>query len=195
MLKRDAIIFDCDEVLLGWVSGFLEYHNEMYHTKVVGVSNYVFNRDLGISAGVFQKRIDTFNTNWKFGALKPIDTAIESIKLLTTEHPEIAKIIVTRCGISDGTQQLRLLNLFNTFGITFTNVIFLRPDESKYSSLAKLKRSYNILGFIDDCKDNIEVGEELKINSYLLRTQYNQFENTPKVVHSVKEFVDALINI
>ena len=195
MPKRDAIIFDCDEVLLGWISGFLEYHNEMYHTKVAGVSNYVFNRDLGISAGVFQKRIDTFNTNWKFGALKPIDTAIESIKLLTIEHPEIAKIIVTRCGISDGTQQLRLLNLFNTFGITFTNVIFLRPDESKYSSLAKLKRSYNILGFIDDCKDNIEVGEELKINSYLLRTQYNQFENTSKVVHSVKEFVDALINI
>lgn len=195
MPKRDAIIFDCDEVLLGWISGFLEYHNEMYHTNVTGVSNYVFNRELGISAGVLQKRIDTFNTNWKFGALKPIDTAIESIQLLTKTQPEIAKIIVTRCGISDGTQQLRLLNLFNTFGITFTNVIFLRPDESKYSSLAKLKRSYNILGFIDDCKDNIEVAEELKIDSYLLRTQYNQFENTSKVVHSVKEFVDALINI
>lgn len=195
MVKRDAIIFDCDEVLLSWISGFINFHNETYHTKVLGVCNYVFNRELGISINTLQKRIDIFNQHWKFGALSPIPTAIESINNLHTSRPDIAKIVVTRCGVSNGTQQLRLLNLFNTFNIIFTDVIFLRPDESKYASLAKIKQSYNILGFIDDCKDNIEVGEELNIPSYLIRTPYNTYQNTSKVVHSVKEFTEAILNI
>ena len=195
MTKRDAIIFDCDEVLLGWISGFIEYHNTTYHTSVKGVCNYVFNRELGISTSTLQKRIDIFNTFWKFGALKPIPTAIESINLLSKKQPSIAKIVITRCGKSDGTQQLRLLNLFNVFGITFTDVIFLRPDESKYASITKIKKSFNVIGFIDDCKDNIDVGEELNINSFLLRTPYNQFENSTNVVSTVKEFVDTIINI
>ena len=120
MAKRDAIVFDCDEVLLYWVKGFIHYHNEVYHTKVKGVSNYVFNRELGVDGPTLQKRIDVFNSSWKFGNLKPTDDAVEAISYLHKNRPDIAKIVVTRCGIGDCTEQLRLLNLFNVFGIEFT---------------------------------------------------------------------------
>lgn len=188
--KPNCVVFDSDEVLLNWPLGFVNWHNKTYGSRVDTSNGVDYDKDIKTlfdqDPDVTEERMLEFNTSsWEFGCLEPMKhavTGIEYIKDYNRMNPDnqIKIIVVTKCGDSTPTRNMRIANLVNVFGDVFEEIITLNLCHSKVSSLQYCAEHYNTLMFVDDYFSNItQVRDATCIPCFALRAPHNKHMSYP----------------
>lgn len=175
--KKKAVILDCDEILLNHLGGFKKYVQKYYDIETVGEPmQYNLQDWLQCDAEQVMDLLKNFNFySTEFGLLEPMDQyAVENMKSLRQENPDVAFIVVTKSGTFGHGEVLRKVNLINVFGDIFDDVIILENYQSKRSTYAKLKEQYDISIVVDDHLANIDVAQNLGLQTVVLKCSHNE---------------------
>ncbi|WNA16064.1 hypothetical protein XaC1_421 [Xanthomonas phage XaC1] len=178
MTKRNCIIFDCDDILLDYMEGLKKFVEKHYDIYPAGYStDYVLNEWLGVDEYTCQEIINHFNHNsYEFGLLKQLEDGLSTELLILYNHAkkhDTDLVVLTKSGKKGHGEVLRKVNLMNTFGDIFSEIIIIETNETKRASLLKLKSKYNVLCFVDDYVGNIDDGIKCGINSVLIERHHN----------------------
>lgn len=176
-IKKKAVIFDCDEILLDHLGGFVNYVKKYYDIETKGNPVQYHLQDwLQCDGEQVMDLLKNFNFySYEFGLLEPMDRyTVPSMKALRTEFPDVAFIIVTKSGTFGHGEVLRKVNLINVFGDIFDDIIILENYQSKRATYAKLKEQYNVLTVVDDHLANIDVANELGLDTVVLDCTHNR---------------------
>lgn len=181
-MKKDAVIFDCDEILLDHLGGFKKYVEKYYDIKTVGEPvQYNLQDWLQCDGEQVMDLLKNFNFySYEFGLLEPMDRyVVNAMKSLREEYPDVAFIVVTKSGTFGHGEVLRKVNLMNVFGDIFDDIIILENYQSKRATYSKLKEQYNVLTVVDDHLANIDVAESLGLDTVVLDCSHNRNQLKP----------------
>lgn len=177
-MKKELVIFDCDDILLDYIGGFGKFVKEHYGIEPVGKpSEYDLAGWINAEPIQIREMMKHFNErSYEFGLLKPVDQyVVEMVQKLVLKYKnKVEFMIVTKCGSMGYGGVLRKVNVINTFGDIFDDIIILEHYESKKGTFNRLKRNYNIITVVDDYIGNIDVAKELKINTLVLKRDHNE---------------------
>jgi hypothetical protein len=85
-----------------------------------------------------------------------------------------AKVVaITACGTDPKIVFSRLHNLRLAFGDDIDKVFFTNQNKSKYRTLERLQKKYDVIGFIDDKVANVRDAIKAGIPSYLYSRPHN----------------------
>lgn len=201
MTKQRAIILDCDEVLLNWPLGFVDFYNKQNATEFVLKPYHDSIENL---FGLAHEDIDPFMYQYNVSAeffdmpvMKGAPLLIDKIKWHNKENPDdqVRVIILTKCGTDIRTRLMREAQLKDKFGLDFVfDLICLDIFESKKSALNTINSLYNVLVFVDDYVGNCEKGMELGIKTYAVQTYHNAHLVEKKKNITWCSTVDAVAN-
>lgn len=175
--KKKAVIFDCDEILLDHLGGFVEYVNKYYDIETKGTPVQYHLQDwLQCDGEQVMDLLKNFNFySYEFGLLKPMDRyTVNVMRELRSAFPDIAFIVVTKSGTFGHGEVLRKVNLMNVFGDIFDDIIILENYQSKRATYKKLKEQYQVLTVADDHLANIDVAIELGLETVVLDCLHNR---------------------
>lgn len=174
MKKEDAIVLDCDDTIVKYTDGLREYIIKYYDFNPVGYpSDYILSEWIGCTDDETIEILENFNYHsHEFGLLEPIDFYVRSA-LLELHNRGIKLIILSKCGNKGHATVLRKVNLQYVFGDIFHEFILIDPLESKKYYLRKLKETYNILAFIDDNSDNVQIGLKMGLETIMYNREHN----------------------
>lgn len=172
-----TIIVDVDGVILDYHKGIIEAYEEHY----IECDSPTDLEDV-FSPTVGKGFIALFNQTTKFSELKPYRDADVYLKKLYDEGYTIK--LITACGDSLNTQQLRLDNLRNVFGDIFDEIHMIGLGKSKYEYL----KSYTETDFvyIDDSYDHYLDAETLGLDAIMMETEFNKSIKTKRVKNWIK---------
>lgn len=179
MQKLNALVWDCDEVLLDHMGGFYHFVKEHYdiHPKTTHPNDYDLRNWLGgISNAEVQAMIVHFNErSHEFGLLKPMEhNTVRIMNELREKFRNDKFIVLTKSGTGGHGEVLRKVNLMNVFGIDmFDEIVIIEMYESKKAALLKLQSKYNVKFLIDDYYKNIETAKELDIPAVMFKASHN----------------------
>lgn len=176
-MKKKAIVFDCDDILLDYMNGIKTFLDVHYNIKPDGLpTDYVLNDWAGVSGNKMMKIISHYNEkSFEFGLLKPVHhRTVELMQVLhRVARGQIDFIILTKSGTMGHGEVLRKVNLMNVFGDIFKDIIIIEKYESKKGSILKIQQDYDILCFIDDYVKNIDDAVSCGVNSVVLERAHN----------------------
>lgn len=181
-MKKDAVIFDCDEILLDHLGGFKKYVEKYYDIQTVGEPvQYNLQDWLQCDGEQVMDLLKNFNFySYEFGLLEPMDKwVVSAMKNLRNEYPDVAFIVVTKSGTFGHGEVLRKVNLMNIFGDIFDDIIILENYQSKRATYSKLKEQYNVLTVVDDHLANIDVATSLGLDTVVLDCSHNRNQLQP----------------
>jgi FMN phosphatase YigB (HAD superfamily) len=182
--KQKAVILDCDEILLNHLGGFKKYVEKYYDIKTVGEPKQYNLQDwLQCDGEQVMDLLKNFNFySYEFGLLEPMDEfTTDRMTFLEMFHPDVAFIVVTKSGTFGHGEVLRKVNLHNVFGDIFDDIIILENYQTKRGTYAKLATQYDIVTVVDDHLANIDVAQELGLDTVVLQCTHNVTEkDNPK---------------
>lgn len=173
-------IFDCDDVLLDWKAGFLDWLDPD-GTKIdrAGPKSWCLAEWLHCSQKEAAMWVREFNASERFGQLKARPGARD---LLTALHYAGHKIsLLTACGDERPKRFARYGNIrdalgYELLGALTDNVHFLPLGGSKFKHLYEFTRSRDPgdVVFVEDNFEHAKSGVANGIRSYCLRRSHNR---------------------
>ncbi len=159
--KPNAVVFDCDDILLWWTKAFQTWHTRTYGELVLTETYTSLDALMGCNLEQACERFYEFNTtSVEFGTMQPYGYAADAITLIV-KHNQYAlpenKINIIVCSKSPNEMtslMMRKVNLIHVFGDVFDEVHCI-GDNPKGPVLLELSKKYNIRLFVDDHHKNI----------------------------------------
>lgn len=167
-----TIIVDVDGVILDYHKGIIEAYEDHY----IDCPNPTDLLDV-FSPTVGKGFIALFNQTTKFSELEPYREADVFLKRLYDQGFTIN--LITACGDSLNTQQLRLDNLHNVFGDIFNEITMVGLGKSKYEYLKGFTETNFV--YVDDSYDHYLDAESLGLDAIMMETEFNKHFDTKKV--------------
>lgn len=173
---RKVILTDVDGVLLDWIGAFDEWMHEHHNMHVAEGGRDAW--DVALRYGNHQldgtKIVKQFNESAAIGFLSPFQDSVKYVRKLHEEHGYIFRAI-TSVGDNRYTKILRQQNLERVFGKDiFDELICLPMMDNKQKALELYKDSG--YWWIEDHVSHAELGQELGLNSIIMRRIYNQMQ-------------------
>ncbi|AQW88856.1 hypothetical protein pEaSNUABM50_00327 [Erwinia phage pEa_SNUABM_50] len=201
-MKKKAVIFDCDEILLNHLGGFKKYVQKYYDIETIGEPmQYNLQDWLRCDGEQVMDLLKNFNFySYEFGLLEPMDEfTVQRMKELRENHPDVEFIVVTKSGTFGHGEVLRKVNLHNVFGDMFDDIIILENYASKRGTYNKLMKQYNVITVVDDHLANIDVAKQLGLDAVVLECSHNvtekdnPFYNYVQNWNEMYNYIDAKI--
>lgn len=171
---RQAVVLDCDGVLLDWEKGFFEWmkraHPE-YTLKTPYPEVWDLHHWIGCDKETAAFLVTQFNTSSFFEFLNPMPGAERLIYELGLRFE---LYVLTSCSGDEAVRQRRLNNLEGYFGKVFRNVICLPLGMSKMDTL---KSFHTVLGrciWIEDNYQNAAHGFAAGHEAFFLHRPHNK---------------------
>jgi len=179
-------IFDCDDVLLDWQSGFTNYlHGRGIHPDPAGPSDWDLSIWIGCSPLFARQLVEDFNSTRGFAHLEPMPGMKEALWCLHDAGHDIS--VLTCCGDSPRRCRDRIGNLYRAFGRfpdkssyymetpwRSEDVVILPLGASKLESLREAKTWRGDPVFIEDRFVYAREGVSLGIETICLRRGHNR---------------------
>ena len=167
-----TIIVDVDGVILDYHKGIIEAYQDHY----IECENPSDIFDV-FSPTVGKGFIALFNQTTKFSELEPYRESDIYLKMLYHEGYTIN--LITACGDSLNTQNLRLDNLHNVFGNIFNEIVMIGLGKSKAEYLKSFSETNFI--YVDDSYEHYLDAESLGLDAIMMETEFNSKFKTNKV--------------
>ena len=189
-------IFDCDDVLLNWQQGFIDF---MFAHGVeldpAGPQEWNLAKWIECSDEAARSWVVRFNSSAAFGVLEANPHAANVVNWLHATDNTIS--VLTASGDNATLRQRRADNLMHLFNIN--SITFLPLGSSKMRFLFDFcrNRDVNTLVFVEDNFEHARVGATLGIRSYCLRRSHNRADerNNPDTgVIWIDSLLDLSIN-
>ena len=183
-------IFDCDDVLLDWQTGFLAFLNDHgIWPDTDGPQTWDLHHWIGGRPEDSRYLVQKFNASQAFGSLRACPHARDVIWSLRDAGHTIS--VLTACGDSTAVKQMRAKNLVREFDsvtldddpwTAFDRADFLPLGASKFTALYDASMSHIHedegrlvdLVFIEDSFKHAQSGVANGIKSYCLRRSHNR---------------------
>ena len=179
-------IFDCDDVLLDWESGFIDYVEQMTHTTIdrAGPKSWCLAEWIGCTPDGAKAWVESFNGSAAFGQLNARPGARELVWDLRNAGHTLS--VLTACGERRDVQRARAQNLWDIFAYPpsvasdfispFEGITMLPLGGSKFSYLFEFTRNRDPrnVAFIEDNFEHAQSGVVNGIKSYCLRRSHNR---------------------
>lgn len=191
--KQKAVIFDCDEILLDHLGGFAKYVKKYYDIETVGSPVQYHLQDwLQCDGEQVMELLKNFNFySHEFGLLEPMDEyVVEKMKHLRNLHPDVAFIVVTKSGTFGHGEVLRKVNLINVFGDIFDDIIILENYQTKRGTYMILQNRYDVVTVVDDHLVNIDVAQQVGLDTVVLECSHNASEKQNPNYNFVEDWRD-----
>jgi FMN phosphatase YigB (HAD superfamily) len=190
-----TIIFDVDDVLLDFISGFRDYVNNNYGYNIVGEPDkYSMDGWLPYAKDNKDRLITNFNKSWEFGCLSPLQDAQFVVKHFCLQNRKLPNpyrlVALTKCGSGETTTALRKANLHNVFGSVFDDVFTLEYTDSKADFVKDFKRSNDVCLTIDDDIKNCADMAFLGIFTVILNSSTNNGVNVHNTLPRAGNWLD-----
>ena len=168
-------IFDCDDVLLDWQTGFTTYLADRgIDLDPAGPQSWDLSKWIGCSDEAARSWVARFNGSASFGKLAAMPGARDVVWALRDAGHTVS--VLTACGDAVGIPRMRVQNLVTAFGSdTFRSITILDLGGSKFDALVRAATCYgeNIV-FIEDNFQHAQAGVLSGIKSYCLRRSHNR---------------------
>lgn len=190
-VSEKLILVDCDGVLLDWQYSFYKWMTKRGYEPIVH-NEY----DMGVTFGITKEKArelcEYFNQSAAIGWLTPFRDAVKYVRKLHEDHGFVFHCITS---LSDDVYagKLREKNLEALFGRkVFEEVICLSCGADKDEALLPYKDSGCF--WVEDKKENADVGLELGLNSLLIEHPHNMdYEGEATKVKNWKEIYDLIV--
>ena len=164
------ILTDCDGVLLDWAQSYHWWMKRQGY-KIVNPTEYAMDKCYDIPRKESKALCRTFCESANIGFIPPLGDAIKYVRKLHEEHGVVFHCI-TSMSKDPWAIKLREQNLDRIFGEgVFERVVCLDCGADKDEELERYRDS----GFmwVEDKKDNADLGVEMGLESYLISHPYN----------------------
>ena len=165
--QKEHILLDVDGVLLDYDRAFEVYYGL---DKSIVETTYLYSERYGIDESMIIKMVDEFNQSDAFSQIKPLPNAIQAISDLSKSGHEI--FIISSCGLSKLTHDLRKNNLITVFGDVFSDFHLIDFHKTKLNELTKYKNSEAF--WVDDVYHHYIAGKNLGFNAIWKTTEHNK---------------------
>lgn len=179
-------IFDCDDVLLDWMGGFLKYVRRCgINPDPAGPTTWDMTEWLSTTPSHARHLIMDFNMTHEFSRLESIANAVSTINRLRDAGHTLS--VLTACGDHMPTRRLRLDNLRDNFGNMFTRIDVLPLGASKFDWLYQYTRHRDPRGavLVEDNYKHALSGAANRIKSYCIRKRHNRYDEGAQESSSV----------
>ena len=171
-------IFDCDDVLLDWHSGFETFIKELgYEPDPSGPTQWKRGSWIGCSDDEASGLIAQFNASPAFGQLQSCEGATFTVWALRDAGHSLS--VLTSCGDFPDLMEARISNLQAAFirngKNPFATVTILPLGSSKFETLKTYVKQHGSghLRFVEDNFEHAKAGLANGIKSYCLRRTHN----------------------
>lgn len=175
---KTHFIFDCDDVLLDWLGGFVKFLKANgYDVNPAGPNEWAMGSWIGCSNAEAKHLVEMFNASPGFGQLQSCEGAAYAVWSLRDAGHTMS--VVTSCGESLELKQARRANIHRVFDRNgegaFNRLTILPLGASKFDVLQSYARSHDTttLRFVEDNFENAKAGIANGIISYCLRRPHN----------------------
>jgi FMN phosphatase YigB (HAD superfamily) len=185
--KEKIILTDVDGVCLDWEFGFHTWMSVHGH-ELVDKDNYSVAIQYNVEFPKAKSLVRTFNESAAVGFLPPLRDAQYYIKMLHEKYQD-QFIAITSLSLDPHAQKLRERNLSKIFGPnTFKEVVFLDCGADKDEVLSLYGSRYSDHIWVEDKKQNVDVGIACGLNGLLMEHAHNMDYTGPaKVVKNWEE--------
>ena len=169
-MKDKVILVDCDGVILDWQYSFQRWMKR-HGYEIVNPNVYDIGEMYGLEYKEKKQLVRMFNESAAIRKIPPLRDAIKYIKKLHEEHGYVFHAI-TSLSNDEYSQHLRTKNLCELFGKTvFETYVYLDTGADKDEVL----EAYRDTGcfWVEDKKQNCDLGVKLGLESILMAHQYN----------------------
>jgi len=189
-MKEKVILVDCDGVLLDWMYAFRQWMKRHGYEEV-NPNLYEVNKIFNIPRAEAKKLCRMFNESATIRKLPPLRDAIKYVKKLHEEHGYVFHA-VTSLSNDEYAQHLRTKNLCELFGPTvFEQYVYLDTGADKDEALEEYRDTECY--WIEDKKENCDVGIDLGLNGILMAWEYNSdYEGVAVRVQNWKEIYEIV---
>lgn len=187
------ILVDADGVLLDWVYSFTAWMNR-HGYNVVEPTAYRMDKRYGLSTSEGKKLCRMFNESATIRKIPPLRDAIKYVKKLHEEHGYVFRVISSLSN-DEYARRLRTKNLIELFGPTvFETYIYLDTGADKHEELEPYRDSGCV--WIEDKIENAELGNELGLDSLLMKHNHNEFYDGPvKMINNWKDVYEHIVGV
>ena len=174
-MKESIILTDCDGVLVNWNLKFSEWMIKKGYAVIDETAYQVGKRfgknRYGLSNELSNELISYFNESAVIESLPPMRDAIKYVRKLHEEHGYVFHVITSLSTDTDA-GRLRRRNLELLFGPTiFEKIVCLECGADKDEALEAYRDSECF--WIEDKKQNCDLGVELGLKSILISHEHN----------------------
>lgn len=189
----DALLLDCDGVLLSWLGGFHGYAEKRLGRSLCpnGPSSFDLHEWLGLNdVGEALELVRDFNEGdgGTFGNLEPLPGAVECLTAFSETGRELH--IITACSQDPRVVAMRKENLRRVFGDVFVEIHCVGMRDSKSPLLGE----YHAATWVEDKFENAIAGVETGHQTYLIRASHNQHREADTVLPGLR-WVDGWSDI
>lgn len=168
----DALILDCDGVLLDWIEGFQDYAQNRLGRKICdnGPDHFDLHVWLGLdNVADALDMVRDFNAGEGdyFGRLRPLPGAVDALTHFARSGRELH--IITACSLDADVIAMRKANLREVFGDIFTDIHCVGMRDPK----DPLLEEYIAATWVEDKLENAISGVRAGHASYLIRSSHN----------------------
>lgn len=191
-MKDKLILTDCDGVLLDWLYSFDRWmSNHGYSIQENNSDSYSIKDRFNLSSIEKSRLTRMFNESAWIRKLPPYLDAINYVKKLHEEHGYIFHVITSQTD-NEYAQHLRIKNLNEMFGSTvFEKFIILDCGADKDKALEPYSGSG--CWWIEDKKENADVGIQLGLSSILMSHPHNiGYSGNAVRLHNWKEIYNLI---
>lgn len=171
-LSDKVILVDVDGVLLDWEYAFTMWMDKHGFEVQEGFeSDYHVGRRYGLTRVEKERLVRMFNESAWIRKLPPLRDAIKYVKKLHEEHGYVFRVISS---LSDDNyaQHLRTKNLIEMFGPSvFETFLYLDTGADKDIALEPYRNTGCY--WIEDKPENADLGDELGLETFLVRHHHN----------------------
>jgi len=187
MKEQKIILTDVDGCVLDWEFGFHTWMGVHGH-ELVDKDNYSVAIQYMMDLPKAKAIIRTFNESAAVGFLPPLRDAQYYIKLMHEKY-QYQFIAITSLSLDPHAQKLRERNLSKIFGPnTFKEVVFLDCGADKDEVLAQYGSRYYGHIWVEDKKQNVDVGIACGLDGILMEHAHNMdYAGPAKVVKNWEE--------
>lgn len=176
-------IFDCDDVLLDWQTGFMKFCSTYgIHLNPAGPQSSDLGEWMWATPQIVRAYVERFNASQAFGSLRACDHANDVVWSLLDAGHTIS--VLTACGDSAAVRRAREKNLWDWFAYLtfvwdgyvspFSTIDFLPLGASKFEHLYNASRSNGDLVYVEDSFRHAQSGVVNGIKTYCLRRSHNR---------------------
>jgi FMN phosphatase YigB (HAD superfamily) len=190
-LHEKLILTDVDGVLVDWQYGFFRWMREKGHEPILS-NEYDIGKTFDIPKSEAKALIRHFNESAAMGYLPQFRDSIKYVRKLHEEHGFVFHCI-TSLSLDEYAGRLRRKNLEALFGKTvFEKIECLDCGADKDEALLPYKDSGCL--FIEDKKENCDVGLSLGLNSILIAHDHNaDYEGLAPRVKNWQEIYEMIV--
>jgi len=185
------LLVDADDTILDYTSGLLAYAGlSLPQQRYSDIAAYL-NECHDLTYQEIDDLIVRFNQSNEFKYLEPFDGVVDTLSSLKDEGTHIH--LITSCGDSDKTKELRRANLREVFGDVFSTVTILPLMSRKINSLLPFVNGNAVL--VEDTKTHYHDANTLGIPSYIFERMTNNETHELETFDHWRDFYNIYKNM